>query len=135
MELLDIYDENNNYLGYSLDRKEAHDKNLWHYHVSAWIMNYDGEILLQQRSFSKKKNPGKWTKTGGHVSADETCTQAIKREIFEEIGLEVRDVKYLSIEQIEELRKQDNKEYTFCNWDLDGFNEQISILKKYRNSR
>lgn len=176
MELLDIYDENNNYLGYSLDRKEAHDKNLWHYHVSAWIMNYDGEILLQQRSFSKKKNPGKWTKTGGHVSADETCVQAIKREIFEEIGLElnddeikiidefkstnpkehyfsygyivftnkkedefilqkeeVRDVKYLSIEQIEELRKQDNKDYTFCNWDLDGFNKQISILKKYRN--
>ena len=70
MELIDIYDENNNYLGYCLERKEAHDKNLWHYHVSAWIMNYDGEILLQQRSFSKKKNPGKWTKTGGHVSSN-----------------------------------------------------------------
>ena len=27
MELIDIYDENNNYLGYSVDRKEAHDNN------------------------------------------------------------------------------------------------------------
>ena len=27
MELLDVYDENNNYLGYALDRKEVHEKN------------------------------------------------------------------------------------------------------------
>lgn len=35
MELIDIYDENNKYMNYSLDRKEVHDKNLWHHHVSA----------------------------------------------------------------------------------------------------
>ena len=79
MELIDIYDENNNYLGYSVDRKEAHDNNLWHHHVSAWIMNCDGDVLLQQRSFNKKKNPGKWAKTGGHVDGGETEEEAIKR--------------------------------------------------------
>ena len=35
MELIDIYDEENNYLGYFLDREEVHNKNLWHHHVSA----------------------------------------------------------------------------------------------------
>lgn len=177
MELIDIYDENNNYLGYCLDRKEVHDKNLWHYHVSAWIMNYDGKILLQQRSLTKKKNPGKWSKTGGHVDSKETCEQAIRREISEEIGLivqddeiknieifksvnplehyfsygyifftnmredefklqkeEVNDVKYYSIEEMEEIKKQNNKDYTFCNWDDEGFNKQMSLLKEYREN-
>ena len=175
MELIDVYDENNNSLGYSLDRAEVHQRNVWHYHVSAWIMNNDGKILLQQRAFTKKKNPGKWSKTGGHVDAGENCKDAIKREVYEEIGLAVNDneikyietykstnpkehcfsvgyilftnmkedefvlqkeevnkVKYYSIEEIERIRKQNNKDYTFCNWEDEGFNKQIRLLKKYR---
>lgn len=176
MELIDVFDENNKYLGYSLERLKIHDDNLWHHHVSAWIMNYNGQVLLQQRALDKKKNPGKWAKTGGHVDAGETCEEAIRREIYEEIGLEVNDdeienieifkslnpnehyfsygyifytnlsedefklqkeevnqVRYYSIEEIEEIRKKNNKDYTFCNWDVEGFNRQISLLKKYRN--
>ena len=177
MELIDIYDENDNYMNYSLERKEVHDKNLWHHHVSAWIMNYKGQVLLQQRALNKKKNPGKWAKTGGHVDAGETCEEAIKREICEEIGLEVNNdaiknieifksnnpnehyfsygyifftdlkeeefklqreevnaVRYFSIEELEEIRKQDNKDYTFCTWTEEGFNIQIDLLKKYRDN-
>lgn len=176
MELLDVYDEDNNCLGYSLDRKEIHEKKLWHRHVSAWIMNKEGKVLLQQRSFTKKKNPGKWAKTGGHVDANETCKQAIKREIYEEIGLEINDneinnyeifksnnnkenyysygyifmtdlkenefklqkeevnaVKYFEIEELEEARKENNTDFTFCNWDEEGFKKQMAILKEYRN--
>ena len=176
MELIDVFDEDNKYLGYSLERNEVHDKNLWHHHVSAWIINYEGMILLQQRAFTKKKNPGKWAKTGGHVESGENCKEAIRREVYEEIGLEVNDeeieniemfksfnpnehyyaygyifftdykeedftlqkeevnaVKYYTIEQLEEIRKKDDKKYTFCNWDEEGFNRQISLLKKYRN--
>ncbi|MBP3920716.1 MAG: hypothetical protein J6D28_04045 [Bacilli bacterium] len=48
MELIDIFDEDNKYLGYSLECSKAHEKNLWHHHVSAWIMNYNGKTLLQQ---------------------------------------------------------------------------------------
>lgn len=47
MELIDIFDENNKYLGYSLDRDEVHRKNLQHHHVSAWIMNYEGKVLFK----------------------------------------------------------------------------------------
>ena len=176
MELIDIFDENNNYLGYSLERSKVHEENLWHHHVSAWIMDYNGEILLQQRALSKKKNPGKWAKTGGHVDAGETPEESIKREVYEEIGLKVSDdeiknieifksinpnehyysygyifftdykeddfvlqkeevnaVKYYTIEELEEIRKKYDKNYTFCNWDEAGFNKQIQLLKEYRD--
>ena len=176
-ELVDIFDENNNYLGYSLERRVAHEKKLWHRHVSAWIMNYNGKVLLQQRALEKKKNPGKWAKTGGHVDASETCEEAIRREVYEEIGLkvdsdeienieifkslnpeehyfsygyifytnltedefklqkeEVNQVRYYSIEEIEEIRRQNNNDYTFCKWDREGFNKQICLLKKCRKA-
>ena len=174
MELIDVYDENNNYLC-SLDRKEVHDRNLWHRHVSAWVMNHEGKVLLQQRSLSKDKNPGKWGKTGGHVDSGETEEEAIKREVYEEIGLQVNDdevrnievfkstntnehyftygyifftnkkvdefvlqedevaaVRYYSIEELEEIRRQDNKDYNLCNWDQDGFDKQMRLLKENR---
>ena len=175
MELIDVYDENNNYSGYSVSRKEIHENNLWHRHVSCWIMNEKGEILMQQRAFSKFKNPGKWAKTGGHVDSGETPDQAIKREVFEEIGLiiddkninnietfksktkenyysygyifmtnlkedefvlqedEVAAVKYFTIEQLEQFKKDNNQDFTFFKWDDESFNKQINILKKYRN--
>ena len=176
MELIDIFDENNKYLGYSLERSKVHKENLCHRHVSAWIMNYNGEILLQQRALDKKKNPGKWAKTGGHVDAGETPEESIKREVYEEIGLKVNDdeiknieifksinpneyyysygyiffthykeddfllqkeevsvVKYYTIEELEEIKKRDDKNYTFCNWDEEGFNKQIQLLKEYRD--
>ena len=137
-------------------------------------MNKEGKVLLQQRSLNKKKNPGKWAKTGGHVDAGETCEEAIKREVYEEIGLKVNDneinnieifksknnkenyysygyifitdlkekdfklqkeevnaVKYFSIEELEEAKKQNNNDFTFCNWDEDGFKKQMDILKEY----
>ncbi len=174
MELLKVYDENNNYLGYALDRKEVHEKKLWHQHASAWIINKEGKILLQQRAFTKKKNPGKWARTGGHVESNETCDEALKREVYEEIGLkvdnieqfeifksidekekyftygyiiitdlkeeafklqkeEVNAVKYFTIEELEEARKQKNTDFTFIKWDEEGFEKQMSILKEYRN--
>ena len=110
MELIDVFDEDGNFMNYSLDRKEVHEKNLWHKHASAWIMNQDGQILLQRRSFDKKKNPGKWAKTGGHVDAGETCTDALKREVLEEIGIEIPDDK---IVQFNVFKSDNPKEHFF----------------------
>ena len=122
MELIDIYDENDNYMNYSLERKEVHDKNLWHHHVSAWIMNYKGQVLLQQRALNKKKNPGKWAKTGGHVDAGETCEEAIKREIYEEIGLEVNNDAIKNIE----IFKSNNPNEHYFSYGYIFFTDEVS---------
>lgn len=174
-ELIDVLDENGKFLGYSVDRDEVHKQNLWHNHASAWIMNNEGKILLQQRALTKKKNPGVWAKTGGHVDAGETCEDAIKREIYEEIGLKVDDnkiykmevfkstkpnehyfsygyvvltnlkendfilqkeevnkVKYYDIEELEQLKRNNDENYSFSKWEDDDFFHQMDLLKEYR---
>lgn len=91
MEFLDIVDENDKLTGEKNDRDFIHTNNLYHRHTSCWILNRKGEILLQRRSLAKKKRPGVWSKTGGHVDSGESVIDAIKREVKEEIGLELKN--------------------------------------------
>ena len=137
-------------------------------------MNEKGELLFQKIAASKKINPNKWTRTGGHVDSEETPIVGIQREVEEEIGVkipqdkfeliniekkkadefnhhftynylvyvnykieeytmqeeEVSDLKYISIKEMEKLKRQNNQDYTFVKWDT--FDEKISILKQKR---
>jgi 8-oxo-dGTP diphosphatase len=66
-------------------KKEELKKN-----VVAIIVNEDNKILLLKRSSDPKIwMPSKWALVGGGIEKDETPLQAIKREIQEEIGLEI----------------------------------------------
>lgn len=91
MEYLDVVDENNNLTGQVVDRNTAHKELLYHRHVSCWIMDLKGRVLLQQRALIKSNNPGMWAKTGGHVDSGETPIEAVKREVYEEIGLVINE--------------------------------------------
>ena len=103
MELIDVLDENGKYTGKVEERKKVHEDGLWHIHVGVWIMNKKGELLFQQRSVQKKVNPGKWTRTGGHVDSGETPLNAIQRETYEEIGVKIplEEFKLLDISKEE----------------------------------
>ena len=46
---------------------------------------------------------------------------------------EVENVKYYTIEEIEELKKNNDNNYTFSSWDNEGFQKQIKLLKEYRS--
>lgn len=61
------------------------------YRVSACrIVDEQGNILLSQRSMTKKHDPGKWgPAVAGTVSEGEGYLETIVREIPEEIGIEV----------------------------------------------
>jgi 8-oxo-dGTP pyrophosphatase MutT (NUDIX family) len=62
--------------------------------VAALIVVPDGRYLLQLRDdIPKIFYPGYWGCFGGAVNAGEDPRQALKRELFEEIELEVRDCK------------------------------------------
>ena len=71
-------------------RSQVHNgSKLLHPVVHLHVLNKSGAILLQKRPMNKLIQPGKWdTAVGGHISAGETLEQALKKEAFEEIGLQ-----------------------------------------------
>ena len=63
------------------------------------IITYKDKILIQQRDY--KKNiffPGHYGLFGGAIEKNETKMDALKRELKEEIGIEInkRNIKYLT---------------------------------------
>lgn len=98
MEYFDVLNENGIFTGEVASREECHEKGLWHRAVYGFIFNKNGDVLLQQRSKNKRLWPNLWDVTaGGHVLAGEFGTQALIREIKEELDLDVEEaqVKYL----------------------------------------
>ena len=65
--------------------------------VKALVLNKDGLILGLQRSETHPTKPFQWDLPGGLVEEDEDLIEAIKREIREETGLEVGDMKLLHV--------------------------------------
>ena len=45
---------------------------------------------------------------------------------------EVAEVKYVTIEEMELAKKNNDSNYTFCNWDDDDFYREINLLKNKR---
>lgn len=99
MELIDIYDENNKSLNKQVDRKEAHEKGMWHRESVVIVLNENNKILLQKRSYKRHNYPSKWGLMAGHVKAGDTPKMTAVRELKEEIGLTVnsKDLKFLEI--------------------------------------
>ena len=54
-------------------------------------MDADGRILLCQRSQTKKFAPGAWHMPGGGVDEGESIEDALRRELREELALELVD--------------------------------------------
>ncbi len=67
-----------------------------HYHivlaVGAFIRDSENRILIVKKSPYEKVDGGLWTIPGGKVSPKEQVFNALKREVKEEVGLEV--IKY-----------------------------------------
>lgn len=58
--------------------------------VDAIIVDADNRVLLIQRSAQSKSHPSTWGLIGGWMDWGETAEEAVKREVFEEIGVTVR---------------------------------------------
>jgi len=63
--------------------------------VGALILNSEGKIFFM----TSPKWPGKYAIPGGRVEYGETLEDALEREIKEEAGLSVYDIKYLGIQE------------------------------------
>lgn len=54
-------------------------------------MNTEAKVLLQLRCKDEFLYPNCWTLPGGRVEEGESVEQAIRREVKEELGLDLRD--------------------------------------------
>lgn len=63
--------------------------------VGAVVADGKGRVLMLRRAKSREHAPGKWEFIGGEVEEGESPEEAVKREVCEEVGLEVEVVKEL----------------------------------------
>jgi isopentenyl-diphosphate delta-isomerase len=89
-----LVNQENEQIG-TMPKMEAHEKALLHRAFSVFILNDNGEIMLQQRAASKYHSPLLWTNTCcSHQRVGESNLDAGKRRLQEEMGF-VAELKEL----------------------------------------
>ena len=71
------------------------------------LINKNGKILLIKRKGSHGE--GTWAPPGGHIDFEESVINCAKREVKEEVGIEIKNLKVLGFTQ--DLFKKDKKHY------------------------
>jgi 8-oxo-dGTP diphosphatase len=65
--------------------------------VGAVIVNDEGKLFLSQRGPLSKNERGLWEFPGGSVEFGETLTDALKREMLEEYGIQIEVGELLDV--------------------------------------
>ncbi|MBP5797155.1 MAG: isopentenyl-diphosphate Delta-isomerase [Bacteroidales bacterium] len=88
MEHVVLVNEQDQQIGI-MEKMAAHIVPRLHRAFSIFIFNSKGELLLQQRAFSKYHSPGLWTNTCcSHPCDGETLEHATSRRLREEMGMQ-----------------------------------------------
>ena len=87
--------------------------------IGVLIKNNNNEVLLGERIGSH--GDGEWCFPGGHLDFSETIFETAKREIKEEVGLDVDELELISVADELKYIKTDNKHYL-----------NIGIIAKYK---
>jgi isopentenyl-diphosphate delta-isomerase len=97
-ELIDILTPEGTATGKTALKSEAHKNGWFHATAHIWFFTSDEKILLQKRALTKKVFPGIWDiSVAGHIGAGEEILEGAKREVFEEIGIEIQEKDLIKI--------------------------------------
>ena len=78
------------------------------------ILNQKGEALLMKRGKNSKNEAGWWCKPGGAVEFGEKAIEAMKREIKEELGVEIEIWGYLP--HTDQILKREQQHWVALNY-------------------
>ena len=93
-EFVDLYDRNRKLLNRVVDRNTyLFQPGEFMMYVLAILENEEGKFLVTQRALDKKWAAGGWEMPGGGAKSKESSLDAIKREVKEETGLDVRNAE------------------------------------------
>lgn len=59
------------------------------------VFNDNGEILICRES-----KDGSWQIPGGHPEKDETIEETLQRELFEEVDVEIKNIKPIGVQKV-----------------------------------
>ncbi|HEY5912036.1 MAG TPA: NUDIX domain-containing protein [Verrucomicrobiae bacterium] len=89
-EIFDVVNERDEVVG-RLSRREVHRLGLTHRAVHVLVFNARRQVFLQKRSMKKDRQPGLWdSSASGHVDSGEGYDECARRELAEELGLDLR---------------------------------------------
>jgi len=61
------------------------------------VIQWQGKLLLVRKSMDDPHQPGRWELPGGRMQNGETPDEALIREVYEEVGLEVSPGRPLAV--------------------------------------
>lgn len=89
-EIWDLYDKDKNLIGKTHERGKPLSVGEYHLVAAIWIVNDNGQIFVTRRHPDKIYG-GLWETPGGAVKAGEDSITGVKRELFEETGIDCSD--------------------------------------------
>ena len=97
-EIVDIYNPDTlEKTGEVIEKNIAHKQGIWHSSIHLIIVNKDRlKTLFQRRATDKDLYPNTWDiAVGGHIGSGEKDFDAVKRELYEELGIKSNDIKFI----------------------------------------
>ena len=92
-EKIDVLDAQGIRTGEILPKHKIHTLGKIHRAVQLYLFDPSNQLLLQRRALHTDHYPGKFSiSVTGHVQAGESSSDAMKRELQEELGLDPADV-------------------------------------------
>ncbi len=111
-EYLDILDDKGKKTGSTAEYNDVHKNGQIHRTVHVWFINSKKQILVQKRSANKSAYPSLWDiSVAGHVSSGETSLEAAKKEVREEVGIELPDQAFTFLATLKQPRTIHNKDF------------------------
>ena len=91
--------------------------------LSAMVFNKEKKVLLE-----KRKDNGKYCFPGGSIDLNETVIEGLEREIKEETGIEIQDIKLFAI------RSGEKCDFYYPNGDVTQYLDLIFLAKEKEDS-
>ncbi len=107
---LEVYDEKGNSTGITQTYDTVHRQGLWHKGVHVFILNSQGEFIIQKRGPMVQLKPNILeASAGGHINSGHTAIETVMYELHEEIGVTVTpsEIEYVGtiVDVFEESEK------------------------------